>query len=253
MTLDLVTFAVVGGTVFMTAFMKGAFGGGFAIVGIPLLSLVMDPISAGALLSPLFCVSDAVAYRYWRASSWARRELAVMIPGLVLGTSAGYLVLRYADRNLTAIVIALLTLLFAGLWFKGGAKVVARPRSDVKGFIAGTASGLGSMIAHSGGPPAAMYLLPLGLPKSQYAGTTFMFFVVGNLLKVIPWLALITVSRPFVALLVLSVPMIVAGTWAGWRLHERLDQAQLYRACYSLLVVVGTKLLWDGLRGYGVV
>jgi hypothetical protein len=29
--------------------MKGAFGGGFSIVGIPLLSLVMDPVTAGGL------------------------------------------------------------------------------------------------------------------------------------------------------------------------------------------------------------
>ena len=33
--------------------MKGAFGGGFAIVGIPLLSTVMDPVAAGGLLAPL--------------------------------------------------------------------------------------------------------------------------------------------------------------------------------------------------------
>ncbi|MDA6584446.1 hypothetical protein OSK85_25640, partial [Escherichia coli] len=44
--------------VFLIAFMKGAFGGGFAIVGIPLLSLAMDPIAAGALLAPLFVIMD---------------------------------------------------------------------------------------------------------------------------------------------------------------------------------------------------
>jgi uncharacterized protein len=42
------------------------------------------------------------------------------------------------------------------------------------------------------------------------------------------------------------------GVWLGWRLHERLDQRQMYSACYALLVVVGLKLLWDGLKGYGL-
>ena len=46
------------------------------------------------------------------------------------------------------------------------------------------------MVAHSGGPPLAMYLLPLGLGKHVYAGTTSMFFTVGNLIKAAPWLAL---------------------------------------------------------------
>ncbi|AJG22590.1 INTEGRAL MEMBRANE PROTEIN (Rhomboid family) [Cupriavidus basilensis] len=36
------------------------------------------------------------------------------------------------------------------------------------------------MVAHSGGPPLAMYLLPLGLGKEVYAGTTSMFFTVGT-------------------------------------------------------------------------
>ena len=50
--------------VFLIAFMKGAFGGGFAIVGIPLLSLAMDPIAAGALLAPLFVIMDITALRF---------------------------------------------------------------------------------------------------------------------------------------------------------------------------------------------
>ena len=37
-----------------------------------------------------------------------------------------------------------------------------------------------------------------------------------------------------------------------WRLHERLDQLQLYCACYALLTVSAVKLLWDGLPGYNL-
>ena len=55
---DLLTLAVVALGVFLIAFMRGAFGGGFAIIGIPLLSLVIDPISAGAVLAPLFIAMD---------------------------------------------------------------------------------------------------------------------------------------------------------------------------------------------------
>lgn len=36
--------------VFLIGFMKGAFGGGFPIVGIPLLSFVMDPVVTAAKL-----------------------------------------------------------------------------------------------------------------------------------------------------------------------------------------------------------
>ena len=232
--------------------MKGAFGGGFAIIGIPFMALVMDPIAAGAQLAIVLCISDIVALRYWRPSTWSMPDLKVLIPGQLLGIGAGYLFMRIADRHFVTVVIALVTLWFAVLWLKRGGQIRPRPRSTVKGVAAGMASGVGSMIAHSGGPPVAMYLLPLGLQKSEYAGTTFMFFIVGNLVKAGPWLALVDLDRQFWTLLAINLPVIVLGVWSGWRLHERLDQVQLYRACYALLVVVALKLLWDGARGYGL-
>lgn len=250
--LDPTALAVVAFAVFLITFMKGMFGGGFAIVGIPFMALVMDPIAAGALLAPVLCLSDIVALRYWRPSTWSKPDLILLIPGQLLGIGAGYLFMRIADRHLVAVVIALVTLWFAGLWFAGGGQIRTQPRSSVKGVAAGVASGIGSMIAHSGGPPVAMYLLPLGLSKSEYAGTTFVFFIVGNLLKAGPWLALVDLDRRFWTLLVITLPVIVLGVWSGWRLHDRLDQVQLYRACYALLMVVALKLLWDGARGYAL-
>ncbi len=64
MLLDAQTILLTLAGVFLIAFMKGAFGGGFAIIGIPLLSMVMDPLTAGALLAPLFVVMDLLALRY---------------------------------------------------------------------------------------------------------------------------------------------------------------------------------------------
>jgi hypothetical protein len=43
---------------------------------------------------------------------------------------------------------------------------------------------------------------------------------------------------------------IPAGVSLGWGLQGTLDQRQIYRACYGLLVVTALKLLWDGVSGY---
>jgi uncharacterized membrane protein YfcA len=71
-----------------------------------------------------------------------------------------------------------------------------------------------------------------------------------NFSKAGPWLALGKPSADLYWLMLLCVPAAPLGVWVGWRLHQRLDQTQLYRACYALLVVVALKLLWDGLSGY---
>lgn len=99
------------------------------------------------------------------------------------------------------------------------------------------------MVAHSGGPPLATYLPPLGLSKSLYAGTTSIFFTVGNLVKAVPWLILVTPGPTLLKLMAMSAIIIPFGVWSGWKLHERLNQQQLYRACYALLVVTAFNLL----------
>jgi len=74
--LTVATILIAFAGVFLICFMKGAFGGGFSIVGIPLLSIVMDPVTAGGLLAPLFIAMDLFALRYWKPSTWSKPRLS---------------------------------------------------------------------------------------------------------------------------------------------------------------------------------
>ena len=250
MELTVTTILVTFSGVFLIGFMKGAFGGGFSIVGIPLLSAVMDPVTAGGLLAPLFVAMDLFALRYWKPSTWSKPDLMLLLPGLIVGIGLGYLLFRVLDHRATAVVMAAVTFVCVGLWYAGGGKVTIRSRSTPKAIAAGLTSGVTTMVAHSGGPPLAMYLLPLGLGKDVYAGTTSLFFTIGNATKAIPWLLLVKPTANVWILMASCLPAIPAGVWLGWRLHGSLDQQQLYRACYGLLTVTASKLLWDGLSGY---
>ena len=250
MELTVTTVLIAFAGVFLICFMKGAFGGGFSIVGIPLLSIVMDPVTAGGLLAPLFIAMDLFALRYWKPSTWSKPDLKLLLPGLVIGIGFGYLVFRFLDHRAIAIVMAVTTLIFVGLWLMAGSEEIVRPRSTSKAITAGVASGITTMVAHSGGPPLAMYLLPLGLTKEIYAGTTSLFFTVGNATKAVPWLLLVRPTSDVWTLMAICLLAIPAGVWLGFRFHGGLDQRQVYRACYGLLVVTALKLLWDGASGY---
>jgi uncharacterized membrane protein YfcA len=232
----------------LIAGLKGAFGGGFALLGIPLLALAMDPIEAGAMLAPLFLAMDVVAFRYWKPGTWSKPDLAVVLPGLALGVAIGTAVVAYAPRQAVTLAMAAVTLGFAAKYFAGRGVVRPRPRQPVRGVLAGTASGITTMLAHAGGPPLAMYLLPLGLPKALYAGTTSIYFTVANTLKVGPWLMAAPPTAQTWWLMAFCLPFVALGVCRGWRLHQRLDQARLYWWCHVLLVASGLKLLWDGLN-----
>jgi len=236
--------------VFLISFMKGAFGGGFAIAGIPLLSIVMDPVTAGGLLAPLFIAMDLFSLIYWKPATWSRPDLKLLVPGLVIGIAAGACLFSVLDHRAVAVSMGFITLLFVGTWMLQGEHMQQQPRSPSKAVAAGVTSGITTMIAHSGGPPLAMYLLPLGLSKQVYAGTTSVFFTVGNLLKAIPWLALARPSADVWLLMGFCFFAIPSGIWVGWRVHAMLDQRQVLRACYALLLATSCKLLFDGIGGY---
>ena len=105
MELTAATILIAFAGVFLICFMKGSFGGGFSIVGIPLLSIVMDPVTAGGLLAPLFIAMDLFALLYWKPSTWSKPDLVLLLPGLVVGI--GLLKLRPWARILGIVMSAL--------------------------------------------------------------------------------------------------------------------------------------------------
>ena len=125
---------------------------GVPVIGIPLLSIVMDPVTAGGLLAPLFIAMDLFALRYWKPSTWSKPDLALLVPGLVIGIAFGYLLFRVLDHRAVAIVMAVTTLVFVGLWFVGGSEATIRPRSSPKAVAAGLASGVTSVRRESPEP-----------------------------------------------------------------------------------------------------
>ena len=68
---------------------KGGLGGGIGIVAVPLMSMVVSPLQAAAILLPLLMAMDALALRaYWRQWDW--QYLEVLIPAALGGTVIGF-------------------------------------------------------------------------------------------------------------------------------------------------------------------
>jgi uncharacterized membrane protein YfcA len=239
-------------TTFLMAAAKGAFGGGLAITGIPLLSLVTDPITAAIIVAPLVAFMDLFALRAFPPSTWSKPDLAWLSLGLLAGLAIGWLFFASVDKRVVILVIALVTLGFTLRWFLIDRLDPPTPHGVQPLRAAGLAaiSGFTTFIAHAGGPPIAMYLLGRRLEKAVYAGTTIAIFMLGNFIKLGPFL-LLGLERPLALAGALAfAPIVPFGVWAGKLLHDRLDQARLYFWCYALLLVTGLKLLFDAARAF---
>lgn len=245
-------FLLVGwATVLVISLGKGAFGGGLAMLGVPLMSLVMTPVEAAILIAPLVALMDVFAVGAFGPSTWSKPDLAWLLPGLAVGIAIGAAVVALVDPALVGLIIAVVTLGFTAHYFLKGRAAApgTRPVSRLLGVLAGAASGFTTFVAHSGGPPVALYLLRRGLGKTLFAGTNVAFFTVGNVLKLPPYLAL-GWDKPNVWLGALALtPAVPLGVWLGKKLHDRLEQKTLFFWCYAVLGLAAAKLMVDSIRG----
>ncbi len=234
----------------LMAFSKGAFGGGLAILGVPLLSFVMDPISAAIVVAPLICFMDMFTLRSFGRATWSLADLVWLFPGLLAGLGVGWIFFQEVDPRVVSLSIALVTLAFTAHWFLQGRRSAPAnmPVSAPLAVVAGSLSGFTTFVAHAGGPPIALYLLRRGLDKTLYTGTTVLFFTLGNLLKLGPYL-LLAQARPLtLASALVLAPVVPVSVWAGVWLHRRLDADRLFFWCYVLLGLGALKMLYDAVR-----
>jgi uncharacterized membrane protein YfcA len=231
--------------VLLVGISKGGFGSGAGIFATPLMALTVPIPQAAAIMLPILIVMDAVGLWAYRGK-FNRENLPVLLVGGVIGIALGALAFRYLSDAWTRLALGAISVGFVMHYygFRVGQRAVAASR--VKGFFWSTVSGLTSTIAHAGGPPLSIYLLPLRLEKSLLVGTTVVFFAVINLVKLIPYAWLDLFDGTNLSTSAALAPLAPIGIFTGYQMMRRVNEVVFYRICYALLAVVGLRLLWEG-------
>jgi uncharacterized membrane protein YfcA len=236
-------YAVAVFAVVLTGISKGGIGaaGGFSV---PLLSLVISPVQAAAIMLPILILMDLVGvYAYRR--DWDRRNMGIILPAGLAGIGIGWLTFRTLNEDWIRILLGLIACGFVAFNLLAGVPKPAQP-SRVKGYLCATGSGFTSFVAHAGGPPLAIYLLPQRLEKALYVGTTIIFFTVINAAKVVPYFMLGLFDARNLGTAGVLLPVAVFGILLGIWVRKRLSTGWFYRVAYTLMFVTGAKLLYDG-------
>lgn len=230
---------------------KGGFGGGLGSLAVPLLALVVSPIQAAAVLLPILCVMDVQGAWVYRGR-WDKANLKILIPAALIGLSIGTVSFRYLDSAIIRLIIGSLAVGFTIHHWLGGllAKRAARGVDLVRGTFWGAVSGFTSFIAHAGGPPLSIYLLPQRMDKTRFLATTVIFVLFMNYVKLVPYAWIGQFSRENLYTSLVLLPLAPLGMWLGIWMHRIAPENVFYRVCYLLLFLVGLKLLFDGVSEF---
>jgi uncharacterized protein len=249
---DPIFFAAAIPAVALVGLSKGGLGGAFALIGVPLLALVVSPVDAAAIFLPILIVMDIVALYSWR--HYTDRTLFLRIlPGGLLGIAFGWLTSAMVPPDALRFVIALSMIIFALQYFyktygpSAGQPVAPKPHRWSAALLWGTLCGYGSFVAHAGGPPFQIYALPLKLDPKNYTGASVRFFALVNAIKVIPYVALGALDTKNFAISLTLLPVALVATVAGAAIVRRLKPEVFYPLAYALGLLAAIKLFWDAL------
>lgn len=228
---------------------KGGFGGGLGSVGVPVMALAIPATQAAAILLPVLCLMDLVGLVMYR-KRFDTRVMRTLFPGAVCGITLGAATFAITSDDVVGLIVGLLAVGFTldrwlGPRLRRVAALPTKPGRAKAAFWSSVA-GYTSFVAHAGGPPLNVLLLPQRLDKGVYVGTTVMFFALANYVKLIPYTLIGQFGGENLGTSLVLAPLAPVGFGLGYVFNQRVDEAVFYRIAYGALFLTGLKLIWDG-------
>ncbi len=253
---DLTTaqWLVTGFSALLVGLSKAGFGTGAGILAVPLMVTVLGPADMLPVMLLVLIAGDIFSVVHYRRVHHAR-NLAMLLPGLVLGILLGWLALDWFlelpdSRLWMKRLIGTVAVTFVCIQFhrmlrerqSGNASEPFRPAAW-QGVSLGACAGVTSTLAHAGGPLLSLFMLPQQLPRQVFVGTLIKYFFIGNVIKLIPYWREGLMTSDNLSLALLLVPCVVLGTLIGVWMNRRFTDRAFRVVVYLLAFVFGLYLL----------
>jgi len=229
----------------MIGLSKGGLSGTLGALATPMLALVLPASQVVPLLLPVLMLADLFALAlHW--GRWNGRLIALLLPGAVVGVTAGTYVITNAPTQALRVALGVIVLgftLYRVLQPRLFRSAAYRSRGW-HGSLAGVAAGLFSALAHTGGPPVDIYLLMQNLQPAVFVATSVLFFSILNWIKVpYYWYAGLFDREALLRILPL-LPLVPLGVWAGKKVAYRVDRQTFDRIITALLGLTAVILIF---------
>ena len=225
---------------------KGGLGSAMGGLIVPFLSIITDDVKEAVLISlPLYIVGDWLAVRaYWK--TWDKQILLLTLPFAAIGVLIGTILLRDLSSEALRFVLGIMSLVI-GIYnlLRHRLQHIKYSSKNWHGFVAGLFGGIGAALASAGGPAYSAYLLLQDIPPRIFIGTSAVFFMLVNLMRV-PWLwkdglfGWDTLQQA-----VWFMPIVWLGVLVGQRFVNYINPLVFDRIMTIFLILAGIVLLFN--------
>jgi uncharacterized membrane protein YfcA len=231
-------YFVVAVGMFLVGMSKGGLGATLSAVTVPIMALVLPIKDVIGMMPPVLMLADVLAVGvHWK--KWDNRMVLLLIPASLIGVTVGTLFLANAPARLIRIMLGVIVMLFAvyKLFEKRIFKKATYSPRNWHGLLAGSTAGFTSSVAHTGGPPVAIYLLLQNVQPRVFAATSAIFFLILNYIKVPFYYVADIFNFDLLQQLLWLLPMVPVGVWAGKWVVARVSKELFDNIILSLLII----------------
>ena len=227
----------------LAATAQAASGFGFALLAVPLLSILVDAKAGvvGASIVGLGLVAVMAARDHRHVD---RRAVGLAVTAALAGMPLGLLIIGRADDATLRILIGLVVLCLTVLLWRG-MKIPDRPVSELG---AGLVSGVLSTSTGTSGPPLVIVFHGKGLSPIAFRATLAMTFLIQGSLSLCGFALTGHVTRDAMLVAAAGVPGTAAGWMLGQRIFERLNHERFRTVVLGLLALTGVLTLLSATR-----
>ena len=240
-----VTIVVVGSlAVLIAGFFRGLTGFGFALIAVPVLSVLVSP----KLVVPLIVIhglASSVPLIVGARHSAQPKRIWPLILGGVVGVPFGsYLLVVLAPDSLR-LMIGGVAVGFAVLLMAGFSYHVKRERLAYVpvGIVSGVLQGSSGLA----GPPVVLFFTNQSDPPLVFRANILTYFFVQNIGTVIAFTVAGLFSRDAFLLSLIFAPALMVGTYTGARLSAKASAGLFRRLAITAVLLGGVSAISSGL------
>ncbi len=219
-----------------------SFGFGAGLIAVGSLALVFPEIRDAVVLlllvnipAELYVVISSRQHISWRG-------ILLIVFGILLGTPAGTLALRFGDPTFLLVLLGGF-LVVTGLCFPALPENCSVKWKKGISPLVGLSSGILAGLFGTGGPPLILYYHLGGVKKAAFRGNLMAIFLLITLVRVPSYAIGGLISPPRIWSSLAILPAVGLGVWLGSRIHLRLSETAFRRLASIVLALIGVALL----------
>lgn len=219
------------------ACVQSALGFGTTMITMGFLPLIMDYSKAMGLSIVMVSISTVyISVKYRNSIQWGIM-MPFLIPTAVICGAVNILSARVGS-DLMYLLLGFMFVAVSVFFFVFSNRIHVRPTPKA-GMLLGVICGFFYGLFASGGPTAALYLLPATKGKREYLATIQAFLCINNLMILVISLVLGRLEVADLPLVGAGTAALLAGTLLGLAIHDRIPAEVFGKVIYTFVGIGG--------------